>query len=153
LSPRMHNTSPGRTAKLTPLTACTVASRVTKRTERSCASTSGALPPAPRSGISRPAVARSRIEHMTGGGMRRLAAPIIQLRVVGAAYRLGERATGMKAATEGRVDRVGWIAGDRRLLDAVGRIHRRPRREQGSRIGMLRIVEDGIDGAQLDDAA
>src|ERR1700676_4820162 len=42
-SPRMQSTSPGLTENVTPLTAWTVDSRVTKRTVRSLTSTRGAL--------------------------------------------------------------------------------------------------------------
>ena len=63
-SPRMHSTSPGRTLKLTPFTACTVASRVTKRTVRSLdLDEQRSIAPAlewPESGF----------QHMAGGDMR-----------------------------------------------------------------------------------
>src|SRR5204863_7793205 len=149
LSPRMHSTSPGRTEKLTPLTACTVASRLTKRTARSRISASGALP-ASRSSIAGPAVARAGIEHVAGGGMRRSAAPIAERRVVGPADRFGEWAAGVKAAARWRIYRVRRIAGDRRLLDPPRRVHRRTRSEQCPRIGVLWLVEDGVDRAQFD---
>src|SRR5438067_10511928 len=148
----MHSTSPARTAKLTLLTACTVASRLTKRTARSWTSTSRALP-LRRSGIARPAVAGAGIEHMAGRGMRLVASPKAEYRVAGLAHRLGERAARMKPAARRGVDRVGWVAGDRRLLDALRRVHRRPRFEQGPRIGVLRRVEDGVDRTELDDPA
>src|SRR5204863_9500625 len=79
------------------LTACTVASRLTKRTARSWTSTSRALP-LRRSGIGRLAVARARIEHVAGRGMRLVASPKAEHRVAGLAHRLGERAARVKAA-------------------------------------------------------
>ena len=66
---------------------------------------------------------------------------------------LRERAAGMKAAAGRRVDRVGRVAGDRRLLDALRRVHRGPRGEQSARVGMQRPLEDRLDRADLDDAA
>ena len=48
---------------------------------------------------------------------------------------------------------IGRIALDRRLLGAPARIHRRPRRQQRARVGMLRIAVDRLDRADLDDLA
>ena len=64
------------------------------------------------------------------------------------AHPLGERATGVKPAAGRRVDRVGRIAGDRRLLDPVCRVHRWPRGEQSARVGVQRPLEDGVDQAE-----
>ena len=48
---------------------------------------------------------------------------------------------------------IGRIALDGRFLGALARIHRRPRRQQRARVGMLRIAVDRLDRAELDDLA
>src|SRR5207248_9136372 len=126
----MPGTSSALTAKLTPWTACAVASRLTKRDAGSWSSTSRALP-LRRSGIGRLAVARARIEHVAGRGMRLVASRGAEHRVAGVAHRLGERAARMKPAARRGVDRVGWVAGDRRLLDSPRRVPRGPRPAEG----------------------
>src|SRR6516165_12271470 len=132
----MHSTSPDRTRKLTPLTACTVASRLTKCTVRSDTSASGAMTFGAGSNIRQPAVTRGPIIHVAGHDMRLRSLRDAEHGVGLLARRLGERATGMKAAARGRIDRVRRLAADRRLLDAVRRVHRRPRSQQRARIGM-----------------
>src|SRR6516225_3229689 len=146
----MHSTSPGRTRKLTPFTACTVASRVTKRTLRSFTSASGSVPFAAGSDILKPAVTRGQVVHVAGHDVRLRSFPDAKRRIRLLARRLGERATGMETTARGRIDRVRRIAGDRRLLDPPGRVHRRARRQEGARIGMKRLLEDRIDRANLD---
>src|SRR5262249_27130777 len=134
-SPRMHSTSPACTLKLTPFTACTVASRVTNRTLRSRTSANGAAPFSAISSPPGPAVARKRVVHMARSDMRLQSPQPPQQRIGRLADGLGERAAGVKPATLGRIDRVGWIADDRRLIDPLRRVHRRPRREKGPCIG------------------
>src|SRR5437868_4579461 len=66
---------------------------------------------------------------------------------------LGERAARAEAAARRRIDGIGRIALDGSLVGALARIHRRPRREQSARVGMLRIAVDRLDRPQLDDLA
>src|SRR6059058_4166002 len=105
----MHSTSPGRTVKLTPLTACTVASRLTNRTVRSLTSASGAPPLIAASSmlqrrLVRPAVARAGVEHVASAHMG--AGDILRCErgFAGTAHSLGERTARVEAATGGRVD-------------------------------------------------
>src|SRR6185369_9087550 len=142
-SPRMPSVSPRLTSKLTPLTACTVRSGVTKVTCRSLTERSVVM-------SGRPRVARALDAHVAGHLLR---AGVGQHRLGRGTDILGERAAGAQPATRGRIDRVGRIALDRLLLGAPARIHGRPRRQQRARIGMLRIAVDRFDGADLDDLA
>src|SRR6516225_10336407 len=103
-SPRMHSTSPGCTRKLTPFTACTVASRVTKLTVRSDTSANAALPFAAGSDMGQPAVTRGHIVHVAGHDVRLRSFPDAERRVRRLARRLGEPAAGMETATQRRVD-------------------------------------------------
>ena len=91
-SPRMHSTSPGCTLKLTPLTACTVASRVTNRTLSSSTSANAIL----RCPIS--AVAREGIAHVARRYMRARAFQGTEGRIHRLANLLGKGTTGVEAA-------------------------------------------------------
>jgi len=62
------------------------------------------------------------IMHVAGGDMHRIAQ---QFRRALHADRLGERAACVEATAGGRIDRIGRVAGDRRLLDTTRGIHRR----------------------------
>src|SRR5580692_2853837 len=113
-SPMMHRTSPGDTSNETPLTALTLASRLTKLTSRSLTSTRGriaacglirliakrvslladlrGLREVRRRRQSGHAVAGAGNVHMAGGKMRGLAQRNAERRALGLAYRLGMRA-------------------------------------------------------------
>src|SRR6266481_10144863 len=143
-SPRMPSVSPRLRSKLTPFTACTVRSGVTKVTWRS--RTSRRLLMSGR----RLRMAGARHPHVAGD---RLPAGLGERRLDPGANVFGEGTARAEAATRRRIDRIGRIALDRRLMGALARIHRWPGREQRSRIGMLRVAVDRLDGAQLDDLA
>src|SRR5258708_7136082 len=143
-SPRMPSVSPRFRSKLTPFTACTVRSGVTKATWRS--RTSRRLLMSGR----RFRMTRSRHPHVAGD---RLPAGLGERRLDPGADVLGEGAARAEAAARRRIDRIGRIALDRRLLGALARIHRRPGREQRLRVGMLRAAVDRLDRPELDDLA
>ena len=92
-------------------------------------------------------------QHMAGGDMRVPFMPRTQFRRASHTDRLGERAARVKAATAGRIDRAGWITGDRRFLDTARGIHRRARTEQRPRVGMQRPGEDVLGRPQFDHPA
>src|ERR1044071_8182830 len=100
-----------------------------------------------------PAVARMPIEHMAGGDVLGLSGGASERRVHLAAYRFGERTARVEAAARGRVDRVWRIAGNRRLVDAPARVHRRTRREQCPRVRVARLLEHRVDRAEFDDSS
>src|SRR5436190_24387139 len=104
----MPSVSPRFTSKLTPLTACTVRSGVTNVTCRSLTERSVVI-------SGRPRVARAPDAHVAGNLLR---AGVGQHGFGRSADLLGERAAGAEAAARGRIDRVGRIALDRRLLGA-----------------------------------
>ena len=81
------------------------------------------------------------------------AAPVMQNGFIAAADRLGVFAARVEATAGRRIDRVGRIARDRRLLRTVVRIHRRHRGEQRSGVWMVRLAEHGIGWADLGDLA
>src|SRR5580704_3587849 len=143
-SPRMPSVSPRLRSKLTPFTACTVRSGVTKVTWRSRTSKRLLMS---GHGLR---VARTRHPHVAGD---LLPAGVGERRLDPGTDVFGEGAARAEAATRRRIARIGRIALDRRLLGALARIHRRPRREQRLRIGMLRIAVDRLDRPQLDDLA
>src|SRR3954451_9690270 len=90
------------------------------------------------------AVARIRVEHVAGSDMgfsaRHPPRRTIKRRLPLAAHLLGEWAARVEAAAGRRVDRVWRVAGDRRLVDAPGRVHRRPRGEQWPGIRVARVL-------------
>src|SRR5712691_2128716 len=165
-SPRMQSTSPASSVKLTPLTAWTVPSRPTKRTARSSQRTSGSAartaaaggPVAAGMAVMLPsrrdargaAVARARDQHMAS---RVVIAIGYQRRLHCRAARLGMGATRFEAAARRRVDGIGRIARQRRLLATAVGVHRRHGTEQRARIGMPRAGVDALHGTQLDDLA
>src|SRR5580698_1949196 len=131
----MPSVSPRLRSKLTPFTACTVRSGVTKVT---C-----------RSRTSRRLLMSGRRFRMAGAGDahvagHRLTAGLGERRLDPGADILGEGAARAEAAARRRIDRIGWIALDRRLVGALARVHRRSRREQGARVGMLRLAVDRL---------
>src|SRR6266851_2019170 len=143
-SPRMPSVSPRLTSKLTPFTACTVRSGVTKVTWRSRTSKRLLMS---GHGLR---MARARHPHVAGDF---LPPRIGERRLDPGADILGEGTARAEAAARRRIDRIGRIALDRRLLGALARIHRRPCRQERARIGMLRVAVDRLDRAQLDDLA
>src|SRR6516162_7482025 len=156
-SPRMHSTSPGCTVKLTPLTACTVASRLTNRTLRFSTSANSISQSDSfwdeLSGCSDPAVAGVRVMHMARGGVRLQPLPGTECRAGRLAHLFGERAAGVEPAAGRRVDRVWRIAGNRWFLDPPCRVHRRARSEKGARIRVQWPLEYFLDWADLDQPA
>src|SRR5713226_2387823 len=118
----MPSVSPRIRSKLTPFTACTVRSGVTKVTWRSRTSKSllmsGRGPSSNCVGVT-----RTRHPHVAGD----LLPPRIgERRLDPGADILGEGTARAEAATRWRIDRIGRVALDRRLLGALARIHRRP---------------------------
>src|SRR5260370_27916128 len=142
-SPRMPSVSPRVTSKLTPFTACTVRSGVTKVTLRSLTWRSSAISGSPR-------MARAANAHVAG---HRLRAAVGEQRLGPRADSLGERAARAEAAARRRIDGIGRITLDRRFLGPLARVHRRPRREQRLGVGMLWVAVNRIDGADLADLA
>ena len=93
---------------------------------------------------------RTRHAHVAGHGLE----PGLRQRRLDAGTNVfRERAARAEPAARRRVDGVGRIALDRRLVGPLARIHRRPRRQERAGIGMLRIAVDRLDRAQLDDLA
>src|SRR6516165_4853401 len=130
-SPSIPSISPRPRRKLTPLTAWIVRSRWRNLTARSATSIAifSVIDGGNRVGA---AMARAGNHHVTGDIV--VIADRLEDRRCLRTDRLGKGAAGTKAAARRRVDRVGRVAGQRRDLGAVVRIHARHRPQQGSRI-------------------
>src|SRR5262249_30103771 len=115
-------------------------------------SASGAVPFIDGSSIRQPAVTRCHIVHVAGHDMVLRSTPSAKSRVSLLARRIGERAASMEMTARRRIDRVWWVAGDRRFLDPSRWVHRRPRCQESAGIGMKRALEDLVDRADLDRA-
>jgi hypothetical protein len=76
-----------------------------------------------------------------------------QGRLDGGADLLGERATGVKPAAGGRIDRVRRIAGNRSRLGAAVGIERRHRGKQRTRIWVAGVCPEDLRRRLLDDLA
>ena len=132
-SPSSATTSPRPSVRSTPSSARTGLAPPVKVTVRPLMSRMGsavALMPHPFG----PAVARGRIGHVAGDLVADTADP--ERGHLGRAHRLGEGAARMEAAARGRIDGVGRVAGERRLLGALVGVHGQQRAQQRLRVGM-----------------
>ena len=170
----MHSTSPGMRSKETPLTAATVASRLTKLTWRSldldqragrCRVQSGMLhaPAVASDWATAACVLPARLWPDAGSGCGRrqgadgsVAVRAPKRRAASVARSKPPRQSGQrvrKRQPEGGLIGLGGSPASGGVVDARRRVDRQARGEQRLRVGMPRAAVDRLDRADLDDLA